>query len=598
MIEIKHRIIGSLIAIGLSIAIPMTIHADNQDVMDNANVLNNQTEQYIKQVNDKDLSKVKGHPQIAVITEKQVDGDIEAKAQQLFNKYQFGRKGYDNGVLLLLDIQDHKVRMQTGYGIESAVPDDFVNQLMNDRVQNDFRKKDYSTGTRVMVDKLSKRIITHKSELRSKSDVNNHQAIIDQQNAKRKQIEHIIGYTIFILIFTGYFIFLIYLISKAVSKGIKDYRDTRLVTKTAREVITVINAKLLDQHLAPYQLTLDELPEADIKDIKGKAQKDIKFNIRQELFNRFNLIVINKMLVQSDSKYGFIVDDQKVKTVYTAIMLSRCADLGKPLDNYQYFVDRYIKFEQDQDKLFSLARNVSESDTDSFNNKLVARVKESRNEFSNLTDEQFDSLVQLYKLNRDTFSTSLTSMIVSLLGDNTVQSYLMGDNFDINGTFDSANKQLVDNWASKVLTKISNRDNLAYEDKIDTKFDELCSTYDIGLYISSDELAELDNLTTNEKLRAIKQKDKLSFVSVVSSMLISYATSHMYDTNSYMGYDSYDGDWKDDNDDDYHSHHHDHWNNDSGWGSGSGGLFGGSNDGGNFGGFGGFSGGGGGTAGW
>lgn len=598
MIKIKHKVIGALIALGISIAIPMTIHADNQDVMDNANVLNNQTEQYIKQVNNKDLAKVKGHPQIAVITEKQVDGDIEAKAQQLFNKYQFGRKGYDNGVLLLLDIQDHKVRMQTGYGIESAVPDDFVNQLMNDRVQNDFRKKDYSTGTRVMVGKLSKRIITHKSELRSKSDVNNHQAIIDQQNAKRKQVEHIIVYTILILVFTGLFIFLIYLISKVVSKGIKDYRDTRLVTKTAREVITVINAKLLDQHLAPYQLTLDELPEADIKDIKGKAQKDIKFNIRQELFNRFNLIVINKMLVQIDSKYGFIVDDQKVKTVYTAIMLSRCADLRKPLDNYQYFVDRYIKFEQDQDKLFSLAGNVSESDTDSFNNKLVARVKESRNEFSNLTDEQFDSLVQLYKLNRDTFSTSLTSMIVSLLGDNTVQSYLMGDSFDINGTFDSANKQLVDNWASKVLTKISNRDNLAYEDKIDTKFDELCSTYDIGLYISSDELAELDNLTADEKLRAIKQKDKLSFVSVVSSMLISYATTHMYDTNSYMGYDSYDGDWKDDNDDDYHSHHHDHWNNDSGWGSGSGSLFGGSNDGGNFGGFGGFSGGGGGTAGW
>lgn len=601
MVEIKHKIIGLLIALGISIAIPMTIHADNQDVMDNANVLNNQTEQYIKQVNDKDLSKVKGHPQIAVITEKQVDGDIEAKAQQLFNKYQFGRKGYDNGVLLLLDIQDHKVRMQTGYGIESAVPDDFVNQLMNDRVQNDFRKKDYSTGTRVMVGKLSKRIITHKSELRSKSDVNNHQAIIDQQNAKRKQIEHIIGYTIFILIFTGYFIFLIYLISKAVSKGIKDYRDTRLVTKTAREVITVINAKLLDQHLSPYQLTLDELPEADIKDIKNKAQKDIKFNTRQELFNRFNLIVINKMLVQIDSKYGFIVDDQKVKTVYTAIMLSRCANLGKPLDNYQYFVDRYIKFEQDQDKLFSLARNVSESDTDSFNNKLVARVKESRNEFSNLTDEQFDSVVQLYKLNRDTFSTSLTSMIVSLLGDNTVQSYLMGDNFDINGTFDSANKQLVDNWASKVLTKINNQDNLAYEDEIDTKFDELCSTYDIGLYISSDELAELDNLTTDEKLRAIKQKDKLSFVSVVSSILISYATAHMYDTNSYMGYDSYDSydsDWKDDNDDDYHSHHHDHWNDGSGWGSGSGGLFDGSDDGGSFGGFGGFSGGGGGTAGW
>ena len=84
MVKIKHKIIGALIALGISIAIPMTIHADNQDVMDNANVLNNQTEQYIKQVNDKDLAKVKGRPQIAVITEKQVFGDI-AKARQAYS---------------------------------------------------------------------------------------------------------------------------------------------------------------------------------------------------------------------------------------------------------------------------------------------------------------------------------------------------------------------------------------------------------------------------------------------------------------------------------------------------------------------------------
>ena len=84
MVKIKHKIIGALIALGISIAIPMTIHADNQDVMDNANVLNNQTEQYIKQVNDNDLAKVKGRPQIAVITEKQVFGDI-AKARQAYS---------------------------------------------------------------------------------------------------------------------------------------------------------------------------------------------------------------------------------------------------------------------------------------------------------------------------------------------------------------------------------------------------------------------------------------------------------------------------------------------------------------------------------
>lgn len=600
MVKIKHRIIGALIAFGISIAIPMTIHADNQDIMDNANVLNNQTEQYIKQVNDKGLAKVKGHPQIAVITEKQVDGDIEAKAQQLFNKYQFGRKGYDNGVLLLLDIQDHKVRMQTGYGIESAVPDDFVNQLMNDRVQNDFRKKDYSTGTRVMVGKLSKRIITHKSELRSKSDVNNHQAIIDQQNAKRKQVEHIIGYIILILIFIGWFTFLIYLISKIVKKAVqKDYAKL-VIKQKAKQAVSVINAKLLDQHLGQYQVAPD-LSKQDMENIMHLASLSGNYDhikdmdIKGWMIGTFNLIVINRIIDGvRGTDYTFIVPGKSTRNSKVAETLINNLILDKPLDNYQEIAHTIVKFNLDKDHLLGLADNLTNKDVTSFNEKLNSCFDDIRSRFIYVSDQQIKDAIDSNKITKEELIKSIRYNIRNLYSHELLPQYLEGDNLEIKGTFDDIVKNVVSTVKDHILSDVTAKDTALYNDKINDEFNQKCSDYDLRLYVSSDELAELDNLTTDEKLRAIKQKDKLSFVSVVSSMLISYATAHMYDTNRYMGYANYDGDWEDD----YHSHHHDHFDDDSSWGSGSGGFFGGSDDGGSFGGFGGFSGGGGGTAGW
>lgn len=165
----------------------VSVQADNHDVMDQADVLDKSTERYIYDVNEVQLSKIKGHPQIAVITKRNINGDIEDEAQQLFNQYQFGTKGYDNGVLLLIDIEGHHVRMQTGYGIESVVPDVFVNDLVDNTVQGYFRDKDFSAGTKLMVQRLAKRIETHQGDLRTKSDVNNHRLLVEEQEKQEKQ---------------------------------------------------------------------------------------------------------------------------------------------------------------------------------------------------------------------------------------------------------------------------------------------------------------------------------------------------------------------------------------------------------------------------
>ena len=169
-----------LIAIISMICLAAPASANNRDVQDNADVLNTQTENYIKSVNDNQMAKIKGHPQIAVMTIKTTDGEpIEDYAQEMFDKYKFGTKGYDNGVLLLIATKDHKVRMQTGYGIESVLPDAYVDELVSDQVKADFKKNDFSAGTRTMVKKMSARIVKDQRYFRSKSDVTTYQHVGD-----------------------------------------------------------------------------------------------------------------------------------------------------------------------------------------------------------------------------------------------------------------------------------------------------------------------------------------------------------------------------------------------------------------------------------
>lgn len=62
------------------------------------------------------------------------------------DKWKLGQKGKDNGVLLLISLNDRKYRIEVGYGLEGLLPDSFVGSLGRDLLVPYFKKKDYSTG--------------------------------------------------------------------------------------------------------------------------------------------------------------------------------------------------------------------------------------------------------------------------------------------------------------------------------------------------------------------------------------------------------------------------------------------------------------------
>ncbi len=68
---------------------------------------------------------------MALVTIPTLDGaPIEDFANDLFRSWGVGKKGQDNGVLLLLVINDRKSRIEVGYGLEPDLPDGFVGDTL------------------------------------------------------------------------------------------------------------------------------------------------------------------------------------------------------------------------------------------------------------------------------------------------------------------------------------------------------------------------------------------------------------------------------------------------------------------------------------
>ena len=62
------------------------------------------------------------------------------------NKWRLGQKGRDNGVLLLVSLQDRKYRFETGYGLEGVLPDSLAGSIGRQYLVPYFQKGDYSNG--------------------------------------------------------------------------------------------------------------------------------------------------------------------------------------------------------------------------------------------------------------------------------------------------------------------------------------------------------------------------------------------------------------------------------------------------------------------
>jgi len=72
--------------------------------------------------------------------------DIETYAVKLFEKWGIGRKGKDNGVLILVVVKDRAVRIEVGYGLEGAIPDALAKNIIEKSMIPFFKNLNYNAG--------------------------------------------------------------------------------------------------------------------------------------------------------------------------------------------------------------------------------------------------------------------------------------------------------------------------------------------------------------------------------------------------------------------------------------------------------------------
>jgi uncharacterized protein len=85
--------------------------------------------------------------EVAVITIKSLEGDsIEDYASRLFEKWGIGKKGVDNGVLFLVALDDHMMRIEVGYGLEPIITDGRAGRIRDNDVIPRFKNNDYEGG--------------------------------------------------------------------------------------------------------------------------------------------------------------------------------------------------------------------------------------------------------------------------------------------------------------------------------------------------------------------------------------------------------------------------------------------------------------------
>ena len=114
-------------------------------VVDDAHLLSPETAQKL----DGELANLEaqtGH-QVVVATVPDLQGhEIEDYGYQLGRAWQLGRKGVNDGAILLVAPSEHKVRIEVGYGLEPVLTDALTSVILQEKVLPQFKQGHMEQG--------------------------------------------------------------------------------------------------------------------------------------------------------------------------------------------------------------------------------------------------------------------------------------------------------------------------------------------------------------------------------------------------------------------------------------------------------------------
>lgn len=91
---------------------------------------------------------------VAVFSKMQTDSSIEDYTVRVARAWKVGQKDVNNGAVLFVFIQDRKMYIQVGYGLEGVLPDALCKRIIEDEIKPHFKAGDYNSGLRAGVNAI------------------------------------------------------------------------------------------------------------------------------------------------------------------------------------------------------------------------------------------------------------------------------------------------------------------------------------------------------------------------------------------------------------------------------------------------------------
>jgi uncharacterized protein len=100
------------------------------------------------------LEAKKGSQLAVLIVPTTQPEEIEQFGIRVVDAWKLGRKGVDDGAILIVAKNDRRVRIEVGYGLEGALPDAIANRIITDTITPHFKLGDYDGGVEAGVDQM------------------------------------------------------------------------------------------------------------------------------------------------------------------------------------------------------------------------------------------------------------------------------------------------------------------------------------------------------------------------------------------------------------------------------------------------------------
>lgn len=177
----RKQKIGLLFALVVSVIVSflVTIHVASAEtvlpdrptsrVMDMTNTLTDNSKDEIKKNLDK-MHKNDQAEMYVVMVDTIGDESIEEYSMAIAEKWKPGKEDVDNGLILVVAKDDHKMRLEVGRGLEGTITDGMAGDII-DTMPNFFRKDDYGDGIIAATNKTAE-FLDNPEEAKSESDAN------------------------------------------------------------------------------------------------------------------------------------------------------------------------------------------------------------------------------------------------------------------------------------------------------------------------------------------------------------------------------------------------------------------------------------------